>query len=73
MNIPQLDFAKDWRIGLYVKPKMRSDVRFGQRGRVVDVFSVGTAQINDPDGVVAVRMDNGETVLSGAGRWCTSE
>ena len=63
---------RDWRIGLTVRTKLRSDPLYYERGTVLDVFPTGTAGIHDQDGVLSVKLVGGSTILSPADRWITA-
>lgn len=63
---------RDWRIGLTVKARLRSDELYYERGTIVDVFPSGTAGIDDKNGVLSVKMDGGSTILAPAERFITA-
>jgi len=63
---------KDWRIGLTVKARLRSDDLYYERGTIINVFPSGTAGIDDPNGVLSVKMDGGSTILAPAERFITA-
>ncbi len=62
---------KDWRIGLRVTPKLRTDSLFSRVGEIVNVLPSGSFGVTDPNGVVVVRILN-ELVISPAERWMTA-
>lgn len=62
---------KDWRIGLTVKPKMRSHPRYYESGEVIEVHPSGTGGIFDKSGVLRIRLHRGLTLLAPADEWVT--
>lgn len=64
--------AKDWRVGLTVKPKYRHDPLRYEQGIVEAVEPRGTAGIFDPDGVLRIRLESGVVILRPAGQWVTA-
>lgn len=64
--------ATDWRIGLRVKPKYRGHKLFGQIGEVIDCKDSGSYGIDDANGVLSIRMESGDIVVSGADKWVTA-
>ncbi len=72
VTTPGKPAKQDWRIGLTVKARLRSDDLYYERGLIVDVFPSGTAGIDDPNGVLSVKMDGGSTILAPAERFITA-
>lgn len=63
---------RDWRIGLNVKTKYRGDRWQGITGEIVEVMETGSCGLIDSNGIIVVRLGNGETIVSGADRWMTA-
>lgn len=66
------ELKPDWRIGLTVKAKYRSDPLYYERGKVVDVHGSGFCGIDDKDGVLRIKLDSGNVILSASDKWVTA-
>lgn len=62
----------DWRIGLTVKPKYRSDPLKYEQGIVLEVLPDGTNGLSGKDGVLKIKMDSGQVILRRADEWMTA-
>lgn len=64
----------DWRIGLKVKPKIRTHVLFGKPGVVREVYPDGSFGVDDQNGVLVIDMGYPFTflVVEGANEWVTA-
>lgn len=62
----------DWRIGKTIKPKYSRDALRGRTGVVIGVEPSGTDQIDDPNGVLRIRLDDGTVVLRASDEWVTA-
>ena len=62
----------DWRIGLTVKPKYRTDPRYYERGKIIDVHPSGTGGVFDDAGVLRIKLDAGDVILQRAEDWVTA-
>lgn len=62
----------DWRIGLSVKPKFRNDDLYYERGIVLDILPSGTNGLEDPTGVLKIKMGSGNIILRKADDWVTA-
>ncbi len=60
---------KDCRMGLRVKPRFKGDRLEHREGTIVDVLPSGTAGLIDADGILAIKMLNGEIVLAESERF----
>lgn len=64
--------APDWRVGLHATPKYLAHEIHGQRGEVVATYPSGAGGIEDPDGVLQIRMQSGRVLMGAAGEWTTA-
>lgn len=64
--------VKDWRIGLTVKAKLRSNEMYYERCEVLDVLPSGSGGIVDPDGVLKLKSAGGRVFLNPANEWVTA-
>lgn len=66
----------DWRIGKKCKMKYLGDMvrtdEDDRYGKIVDVLSSGTGEIYDQDGILAIRLRSGKTILDKADKWVTA-
>lgn len=62
----------DWRVGLTVKPKLRSDPLFYERGVVLNVLPSGTGGLYDDSGILKISMESGAVILRRAEDWVTA-
>lgn len=64
--------AADWRIGLTVKPKMRTHELHYEQGEVVAILPDGTNGLFDPTGILKIRMQTGRVIVARADEWVTA-
>lgn len=64
----------DWRIGLKVKPKLRTHVLYGKSGVVREVHEDGRFGVDDRNGVLVIDMGYPFTflVVEGSNEWVTA-
>lgn len=60
----------DWRIGLTVKPKLRSHALFGRRG-IEAAFPDGWGGLEDETGILQISI-GGRAILARADEWVTA-
>ena len=64
--------TRDWRIGLRVTRIFRGPNNLSMRGQIVDVLPSGTANRYDHNGILAIELDAGLTILEPASAWVTA-
>jgi hypothetical protein len=64
--------ARDWRVGLTVKARLRSNEMHYEPCEVLDVLPSGAGGIVDPAGVLKLKSPAGRVFLNPAGEWVTA-